>query len=242
MGGYDEKQSYSHSEYINPHKQLPPPFDFERLTRFMAYGFIMSPVQYHWFGFLARTFRITKQSTAVPALQRVCFDQLIFAPMGKTLCYHVRGETPILMRGRARLFLYIHDRNRRRRSESGGTQVPGRLPSCAKGKFHALAGCAVPQLLRHPTPVPDSQCPHPSMLWSLLTVKHSPSSRPLAFSGPHTYRLQTHQTNLWMYKAFWPLKAMTRLHDGVGYLGLHGCIGHQRRQIWVSIRDRCSCM
>jgi Mpv17 / PMP22 family len=60
----------------------PPPFDFERLTRFMAYGFLMAPIQFHWFGFLSRTFPVTKTRGNVPALQRVAMDQLIFAPIG----------------------------------------------------------------------------------------------------------------------------------------------------------------
>ena len=60
----------------------PPPFDFERLTRFMAYGFIVSPVQYHWYGWLARVFPIVKGAgVAGPALKRVACDQLIFAPV-----------------------------------------------------------------------------------------------------------------------------------------------------------------
>ena len=60
----------------------PPPFDFERLTRFMAYGFLMAPVQFHWFAALSRWFPITKAHGMVPALQRVAMDQLIFAPIG----------------------------------------------------------------------------------------------------------------------------------------------------------------
>lgn len=60
----------------------PPPFDFERLTRFMAYGFLMAPVQFLWFNALSRWFPITKARAMVPALQRVAMDQLIFAPIG----------------------------------------------------------------------------------------------------------------------------------------------------------------
>ncbi|KAJ5587717.1 uncharacterized protein N7459_003482 [Penicillium hispanicum] len=60
----------------------PPPFDFERLTRFMAYGFFMAPVQFQWFGFLSRAFPLTKKNPTIPALKRVAFDQLIFAPFG----------------------------------------------------------------------------------------------------------------------------------------------------------------
>lgn len=48
----------------------------------MAYGFLMAPVQYKWFGFLSRTFPVTKTSAFVPALKRVAFDQFLFAPVG----------------------------------------------------------------------------------------------------------------------------------------------------------------
>lgn len=82
MPDYDEKQAYSTIDVVSTRRNLPPAFDFERLTRFMSYGFLMSPLQYHWFKFLAGTFPITKQSATMPAVQRVCFDQLIFAPMG----------------------------------------------------------------------------------------------------------------------------------------------------------------
>ncbi|PGH02564.1 hypothetical protein GX51_04591 [Blastomyces parvus] len=63
-------------------RHLAPSFDFERLTRFMAYGFFMAPIQFQWFGFLARSFPITKTHATVPALKRVAMDQLIFAPIG----------------------------------------------------------------------------------------------------------------------------------------------------------------
>ena len=70
-------------ELIPDSKMLPPPFDFERLTRFMAYGFLMAPVQHKWFGFLSRTFPITKTAAMVPAMKRVAFDQFLFAPVGR---------------------------------------------------------------------------------------------------------------------------------------------------------------
>ena len=63
-------------------KRLPPPFDFERLTRFMSYGFIMAPLQHKWFGFLNSTFPFTKTSGTTAAMKRVAFDQLLFAPIG----------------------------------------------------------------------------------------------------------------------------------------------------------------
>jgi len=63
-------------------KDRPPPFDFERLTRFMAYGFFMAPIQFQWFKFLSKTFPLTRKTATIPALKRVAVDQLIFAPLG----------------------------------------------------------------------------------------------------------------------------------------------------------------
>lgn len=59
-----------------------PAFDLERLTRFMAYGLLMAPVQWQWYTRLNRWFPIAKGRTTVPALQRVAMDQLVFAPFG----------------------------------------------------------------------------------------------------------------------------------------------------------------
>lgn len=63
-------------------RSAPPPFDFERLVRFMAYGFLMAPVQHKWFGFLERTFPIHGGQETFNAMRRVAFDQLLFAPCG----------------------------------------------------------------------------------------------------------------------------------------------------------------
>jgi len=81
----DSKNPLSDRELIPESKVLPPPFDFERLTRFMAYPFAMAPVQFKWFKFLERTFPITKTSATGPALKRMAFDQLIFAPIGMSI-------------------------------------------------------------------------------------------------------------------------------------------------------------
>ncbi|KAK4154957.1 phosphoglycerate kinase [Chaetomidium leptoderma] len=78
----DRKNPFSDRDLIPASKLLPPPFDFERLTRFMAYGFCMAPVQFRWFKFLERCFPITKTAAFLPAMKRVAFDQLIFAPFG----------------------------------------------------------------------------------------------------------------------------------------------------------------
>lgn len=63
----------------------PPVFDFERLTRFMSFGFFMAPLQFVWFKFLSRTFPLTKKQPTLPALKRVVVDQLMFAPFGSYL-------------------------------------------------------------------------------------------------------------------------------------------------------------
>lgn len=78
----DRRHVFSDRDLIPDSKALPPPFDFERLTRFMSYGFLMAPIQHKWFGFLTRTFPITKTSAMVPALKRMALDQLMFAPVG----------------------------------------------------------------------------------------------------------------------------------------------------------------
>ncbi|KAI9846090.1 MAG: hypothetical protein M1837_004346 [Sclerophora amabilis] len=76
----DEKNAFRPSELMPTSKNTPPPFDFERLTRFMAFGFMVAPLQFKWFQFLSRAFPITMFSATAPALKRVAFDQLIFAP------------------------------------------------------------------------------------------------------------------------------------------------------------------
>ncbi|OIW31885.1 hypothetical protein CONLIGDRAFT_629573 [Coniochaeta ligniaria NRRL 30616] len=78
----DRKNPFNDRELVPDSKLLPPPFDFERLTRFMAYGFCMAPLQFRWFKFLEKTFPITKAAAFGPAMKRVVFDQLIFAPFG----------------------------------------------------------------------------------------------------------------------------------------------------------------
>ncbi|RDW75028.1 hypothetical protein BP6252_06170 [Coleophoma cylindrospora] len=78
----DRKNPLSETELIPDSKILPPPFDFERTTRFMAYGFMMAPVQLKWFQFLTRAFPITKMSAFGPSMKRMAMDQLVFAPVG----------------------------------------------------------------------------------------------------------------------------------------------------------------
>lgn len=76
----DRKNSISDDDFIPSSYRAPPPFDFERSTRFMAYGFLMAPLQHRWFAFLASTFPMVKGNGTTAALKRVAFDQLIFSP------------------------------------------------------------------------------------------------------------------------------------------------------------------
>jgi protein Mpv17 len=78
----DEKNPLSSKDLIPDSKKPPPPFEFERLARFMGYGCLMAPIQLKWFQFLTKCFPITKASGLAPTIKRVAFDQLVFAPAG----------------------------------------------------------------------------------------------------------------------------------------------------------------
>lgn len=95
---------------------LPPPFDFQRLGRFMAYGFCMAPLQFKWFQLLSKTFPIASTTAAtgakaaagtgavaqasaatgavtkapsalVQTFKRMALDQTVFAPFGLVVFY-----------------------------------------------------------------------------------------------------------------------------------------------------------
>lgn len=84
---FDRKSGeYDRDPFISS-RPVPSSFDFERLTRFMAYGFCVAPLQFKWFRFLERAFPITKASAFGPAMKRVVFDQLIYAPFGVGLFF-----------------------------------------------------------------------------------------------------------------------------------------------------------
>ncbi|KAF2484344.1 hypothetical protein BDY17DRAFT_295469 [Neohortaea acidophila] len=67
---------------LPPSKRGPPPFDFERLIRFMGYGFLWTPAQHRWYGFLDHTFSGRGGSATASTLKRVALDQFLFAPVG----------------------------------------------------------------------------------------------------------------------------------------------------------------
>ncbi|KIW01310.1 uncharacterized protein PV09_07346 [Verruconis gallopava] len=78
----DRKNPLGPSELIPDSPRLPPPFDFERLARFIAYPFLMTPLQHQWYSFLSRTFPLVKGKGMSVAFKRVAFDQFLFAPVG----------------------------------------------------------------------------------------------------------------------------------------------------------------
>lgn len=89
-------------------RNIPPPFDFERLTRFMSYGFFMAPLQFKWFGFLSKTFPLTKQNPTMSAMKRVAFDQLLFAPFGMDVESTTLGDGLIQFRFGVLFLLHDH--------------------------------------------------------------------------------------------------------------------------------------
>ena len=123
----DRKNPLQAADLIPDTKFLPPPFDFERLTRFMAYGFMMAPVQFKWFQFLSRAFPITKSSGLGPAMKMVAFDQLIFAPVG--VCFRLQQMSSILTNSRDCHFLQCHDHCRRRGSTRCYPQASRHVPT-----------------------------------------------------------------------------------------------------------------
>ena len=83
----DRKNPLNDDLLIPISANLPPPFDFERLTRFMSFGFLMTPIQHRWFSFLSSTFPLTKDARTIQALKRVALDQLMMAPCGLALFF-----------------------------------------------------------------------------------------------------------------------------------------------------------
>lgn len=135
-------------------KNLAPPFDFERLTRFMSYGFFMAPVQFLWFGFLSRTFPLTKKNPSIPALKRVAVDQLMFAPFGMhSLELPVDGCSADYYR--FGVLLHLHDRCRGWWPTGTVSQVPGCVSAHSQGQLRALAGGSDPELPSGSHSVPD---------------------------------------------------------------------------------------
>ncbi|KYK54432.1 hypothetical protein DCS_06390 [Drechmeria coniospora] len=81
------KNSLYERDSTSDAQSLAPPLDFERLIRFMTYGFCIAPLQFKWFRFLEHTFPMTKASASGPAMKRVALDQFIYAPFGVALFF-----------------------------------------------------------------------------------------------------------------------------------------------------------
>ena len=164
-------------------RHLSSPFDFERLTRFMSYGFFMAPIQFQWFGFLSRAFPLTKRNPSIPALKRVIVDQLMFAPFGMRISSEEGKRAFVADRFcRIGVLFFIHDRCRRRWEEGIDAQVPRCLSSNFEGQLRSLAGRSDPELPRCSYPVPDCESEREIFRVLLLTLS-SPSCHPSVLPG-----------------------------------------------------------
>jgi hypothetical protein len=135
-----DKNNPLHSGDLIPNsKLLPPPFDFERLARFMGYGFFMAPIQLKWFQFLSRIFPISKETAFAPAMKRVAFDQLVFAPAGMYCYSHESPLLKLIYYTRYCFLLHSHDSRRGWRTTCYFQQTPGYVSTYAESQFHGLA-------------------------------------------------------------------------------------------------------
>jgi hypothetical protein len=78
----DKRNPLNEEDLIPNSDVLPPPFDFERLSRFMGYGFCMAPLQFKWFQLLSKRFPMGANAGIGQALKRMVVDQSVFAPFG----------------------------------------------------------------------------------------------------------------------------------------------------------------
>lgn len=185
MSDPHEKSRYA-IDILSPQRNTPPPFDFERLTRFMSFGFIMSPLQFKWFSFLSRAFPITKESAALPALKRVAFDQLIWAPLGMV------ASLSVLFYINASRFgdvFYLHDCLRGWREASAESEVPRRIFAVPESKLYGMAAGTNPQFPSCTVTVPNCIYPaEPLRNDSTANRKFSHSYRLSESPGQHTFR------------------------------------------------------
>lgn len=153
----DRKVPWPVDDYMTPaSKRGPPPFDFERLIRFMGYGFMMAPVQHKWFGFLQRLFPIENGKGTANAFRRVAFDQFIFAPIGMWLRGFELARAMLIIYRSCGLF-HIHDCGRGWWKESSNPEVPGRLPALAQSQLYRMAAGPGAELPGHSNPVPNRE-------------------------------------------------------------------------------------
>ncbi|TGZ79720.1 hypothetical protein EX30DRAFT_359361 [Ascodesmis nigricans] len=62
-------------------------YDVERWIRFMAWGFLMAPLQLHWFALLSTLFPLTPATKTIASLLRMLCDQLFFSPASLALFF-----------------------------------------------------------------------------------------------------------------------------------------------------------
>lgn len=58
-----------------------PHFDIDRLVRYMAWGFLMAPLQLSWFAWLSGVFPATEGHQTAAVMWRVFLDQIVFSPI-----------------------------------------------------------------------------------------------------------------------------------------------------------------
>lgn len=155
----DKKVPWPENDWTSPaSKRGPPPFDFERTVRFMAYPFIMTPLQHRWFAFLSKTFPLIPGHATAAAMKRVAFDQLLFAPVGTSSLLSLRGSFRTDVRCRSGVFFHFYDCSRGRRQARCPSQISRRLHTCAQGEFPRLAAGAGAQFSNHTDTIPDCEC------------------------------------------------------------------------------------
>jgi hypothetical protein len=168
----DRKNPLNEQDLIPDSRLLPPPFDFERLTRFMAYGFGMAPVQFTWFKFLSRAFPITKSAGLGPALKMVAFDQLVFAPVGE--CHiPLRCIGTLTMYYRYRHILHSYDDCRGRWTTSSIAQTARHVPANPESELDGLALGSDHQLPTYANPVSAGQSTSSSSTKIILLISSS---------------------------------------------------------------------
>jgi protein Mpv17 len=56
-------------------------------VRYMAWGFLMAPLQLAWFAWLSEVFPMEEDNRTSAALWRVLMDQIVFSPIGLALFF-----------------------------------------------------------------------------------------------------------------------------------------------------------
>lgn len=62
-------------------------FDYDRMVRFLGWGFIMAPVQLEWFAYLGQVFPITENNQTAMSICRMLCDQILWSPISLALFF-----------------------------------------------------------------------------------------------------------------------------------------------------------